>query len=241
MLDKRFVQTKTTLLHLTKLALKDWQAASLIIRVKHTRLTFLSTAALIDLYNAAKIIEHQQIAGIFIEAGCALGGSTLVIAAAKSPRRPFYIYDTFEQIPPPSEKDGPDAHRRYQEIITGQAKGPGNTLYYGYRGDLLPHVKTTFAAYGFTPIKDNLHFIKGLFQETMHVDKPVALAHIDGDWYDSVMTCLERIVPNLQVGGRLIIDDYESWSGCRRAVDEFFQERDGFEFQIKARLHIRRV
>ena len=29
-------------------------------------------------------------------------------------------------------------------------------------------------------------------------------------------------------GGRIVIDDYYAWSGCRRAVDDYFQGRDGF-------------
>jgi hypothetical protein len=241
MTSKRLIRSIATFLRLTKLTLEDWRAAHVIVCVKRASLTFLSAAALIDLYDAVSTIERRQITGIFIEAGCALGGSALVITAAKSPQRPFYIYDTFEMIPPPSERDGLDAHRRYQKIITGQAKGPGNTLYYGYLGDLLPRVKATFTAYGFTPAENHLYFIKGLFQETIHLTDPIALAHIDGDWYDSVMVCLERIVPNLQHGGVLIIDDYESWSGCRRAVDEFFHKRHGFKFQMKTRLHIWRV
>ncbi len=60
-----------------------------------------------------------------------------------------------------------------------------------------------------------------MFQDTITGDEPVALAHIDGDWYESVRTCLERIGPRLSPGGVMVIDDYFYWSGCRTAVDEF--------------------
>jgi hypothetical protein len=50
----------------------------------------------------------------------------------------------------------------------------------------------------------------------------MALAHIDVDWYEPVHVSLERIEPRLSPGGALVIDDYEDWSGCRRAVDEYF-------------------
>jgi asparagine synthase (glutamine-hydrolysing) len=73
----------------------------------------------------------------------------------------------------------------------------------------------------------------------MTVTEPVALAHVDGDWYDSVMTCLQRIEPRLTQGGVLIIDDYDAWSGCRRAVDEYFKDKQGrYEFIRRSRLHI---
>ena len=75
--------------------------------------------------------------------------------------------------------------------------------------------------------------------DTLHPAAPVALAHIDGDWYRSVLTCLERIWPWLIVGGVLVIDDYDSWSGCRCAVNDYFAGRIAeYRFERRARLHI---
>lgn len=231
-----------TWIRLARVFKGDPQAARVILYVKRSHLTFLDTSALIDLYMVARKVEQLSLPGLFIEAGCALGGSSLVLATAKAKMRPLWVYDTFTTIPPPSENDGPDAHRRYAEIVSGRALGPGDTTYYGYRGDILPEVRMNFGRLGFDEKNDQIHFVKGLFQERLVVNQPVALAHIDGDWYDSVMVCLERIVPNLQPGGYIIIDDYTSWSGCRRAVDEYFADKKGkFAFEMKSRLHIRRV
>jgi asparagine synthase (glutamine-hydrolysing) len=53
------------------------------------------------------------------------------------------------------------------------------------------------------------------------------------------MTCLRRIEPHLVSGGVLVIDDYEDWSGCRKAIDDYFASRHGeFLFEMKSRLHI---
>ena len=84
----------------------------------------------------------------------------------------------------------------------------------------------------------NVELVKGLFEDTIDLDAPVALAHLDGDWYESTMTCLERIAPLLVPGGRIVFDDYYYWSGCRRAVDEYFADRDGFTLEHRARLHV---
>ena len=65
----------------------------------------------------------------------------------------------------------------------------------------------------------------------MTIKQPVAFAHIDVDWYDPVKTCLERIFPNLIVGGSLILDDYHDWGGCRKAVDTYLQTVNG-EFRL---------
>lgn len=90
------------------------------------------------------------------------------------------------------------------------------------------------------PLQDNdVHLVKGLFQDTLHIGDQVALAHIDADWYESVMTCLTRIAPRLISGGVLVIDDYDDWSGCRTAVDEYFADRhEEYEFIRRSRLHI---
>ena len=69
--------------------------------------------------------------------------------------------------------------------------------------------------------------IKGMVQDTLKVESPVALAHIDVDWYEPVMTCLIRLYPKLEVGGSIILDDYRSWGGCKKATDEFLEELGG--------------
>jgi asparagine synthase (glutamine-hydrolysing) len=144
-------------------------------------------------------------------------------------------------IPPPSDRDDQDAHARYEQIVSGQAAGPKGSAYYGYESDLLAKVRANFAQCGYPVDDHHVSLVKGLYQNALRVDQPVALAHLDCDWYDSVMVCLQRIEPRLVPGGILVIDDYADWAGCRKAVDEYFAGRRGeFEFRIKSRLHIRR-
>ncbi len=219
----------------------DRRAARLIQRVLRDRLSYLGSSALIDLHEQVANAEQQGRAGILIEAGCALGGSALVMTAAKGATRPFFIYDVFGMIPPPSEADGSDAHQRYQTIASGQSEGIKGARYYGYESKLLEQVKQNFERYGMPPQANQLHFVQGLYQDTLRPEQPVALAHIDCDWYDSVLTCLQRIEPHLVEGGVLVIDDYYDWSGCRAAVDDYFAGREKeFSFEKKARLHITR-
>jgi len=55
--------------------------------------------------------------------------------------------------------------------------------------------------------------------------QPLSLAHIDVDWYEPVKTAIDRIEPNLVPGGSIVIDDYNDWSGCRRAVDDYMSTK----------------
>lgn len=216
------------------------ESAPPIIRsVRSEGLTYLEDPALKDIYERVQNLEEDNRNGILIEAGCALGGSAIVMATAKKKERPFYIYDVFGMIPPPTAADGEDVHRRYETIKNGQSKGIKGAKYYGYEEDLQMRVVENFKRHDILIAENNVHLVKGLFKDTLHVNEPVALAHIDGDWYESVMTCLRRIEPHLTVGGVLIIDDYDTWSGCRKAVDEYFSDKHkNFEFVGRSRLHI---
>ena len=41
------------------------------------------------------------------------------------------------------------------------------------------------------------------------------------------MISLQRLFPNLIVGGSIIVDDYRDWGGCRKATDTFLREVRG--------------
>ena len=213
----------------------------IIDAVRAGSLTYLGEDALHDLYNQVVSLENEKAEGILIEAGCALGGSAIVMTTAKSKSRPFNVYDVFGMIPPPSNKDGQDVHERYETIQNGKSQGLGQNKYYGYEENLLEKVTDHFRKHHVAVEDNNVRLIKGLFQETIQIQEKVAMAHIDGDWYESVITCLQQIEPNLIHGGVLVIDDYNDWSGCRTAVDEYFEnKKDEYEFTQRARLHITR-
>ena len=209
-----------------------------IDRVRAERLTYVKADGLRELAAAVVALERDGVPGTIVEAGVARGGSAIVLAAAKAPERPLKLFDVFGMIPPPTEQDGPDVHRRYETIRSGQAAGPGGETYYGYRDDLLQEVRDAFTRHGFAPESHSVDLVQGLFEDTIHLDGPVALAHLDGDWYESTRTCLTRIAPLLAPGGRLVIDDYYKWSGCRTAVDEYLAEPRGLRVEHRSKLHL---
>lgn len=209
--------------------------------VRAEGLTYLRERQLASLVSCVLEAEASGRPGMLVEAGTARGGSAIAMAAAKSPEREMRVYDVFGMIPPPSDKDGDDVVRRYASIEAGHATGTRGETYYGYREDLLGEVEQSFSRHGVPVASHHVSLVKGLFQDTLVLDGPVALAHIDGDWYDSTMVCLERIAPRLVPGGRIVIDDYYMWSGCRRAVDDYFTDRPGYRVEKRAKVHVVRV
>jgi asparagine synthase (glutamine-hydrolysing) len=222
--------------------LHNKKITKLICHVDEQGLSYLGKEALSDLARVMGEINEAKIPGTVIETGCALGGSAIILAAAKGPTRPLQVYDVFGMIPAPTAHDGEEVHQRYETIRSGKSEGLKGHTYYGYQSDLQATVIQNFHAAGYSPQLHNVHFIKGLYENTLYPSGPVALAHIDCDWYQSVKTCLERIAPHISPGGRMIIDDYDHYSGCRRAVDEFLEASNGqFIRERYARVHLVRT
>ncbi|MGC6480448.1 MAG: TylF/MycF/NovP-related O-methyltransferase [Flavobacteriaceae bacterium] len=199
----------------------------LILRVRREHYTYLSLLRLSRIVKTIEQIEKKHLDGIFIEAGCALGGSAIVISASKNRSRALQLYDVFGQIPPPSDEDPPEVHQRYQTIDSGNSKGLGDDLYYGYQENLENKVLNNLSVFGYPPEQHNISTHAGLVQDQLNGKESVAFAHIDVDWYAPVKFCLEQIYPRLVVGGSIVLDDYNDWGGCKKATDLFLRENKG--------------
>jgi asparagine synthase (glutamine-hydrolysing) len=193
------------------------------------RLTYLSLAKLQRIERAIEQTRH--VAGDLVEFGVALGGSGIMIAHGAGPDRAFRGFDVFGMIPPPtSAKDDAKSKDRYQIIASGQSEGIEGDKYYGYRDDLLSEVEAAFARHGVPVDGQRVALYKGLFEDTWEgagIER-IAFAHIDCDWYDPVTFCLNVCADRLGDSGRIVIDDYHDYAGCRTAVDEFLARRADF-------------
>jgi hypothetical protein len=190
------------------------------------KLTFISKEIL--RFHKYKLLEIETngVPGSIFECGVAKAGSSITFAAIKSPGRCLHLFDTFEGIPKPSERDGEDVIQRYAKIQEDKQSclrgGKCNKDYYGNMDNLLFFVYQQFHQAGYPPEQNSVSFHKGLFDDTVWPDGPIAYAHLDGDWYDSTMNMLKRISPNLSVGGYFILDDVLAWSGATKAYIDFF-------------------
>ena len=199
----------------------------LIYRIRSRKITYLSVKRLACIANTCRKLEKANIEGIFLEAGFALGGSSVLIASMKNTKRRLFVYDVFGMIPPPTKDDTQDVHDRYKTIVEGKSKGLGGKKYYGYEENLYEIVQNNMTEFGVNCEEKSVSLIKGLLQDTLKIDEPVAFAHVDVDWYEPVITCLRRVFPRLSVGGSIILDDYHDWGGCRKATDEYLATVDG--------------
>jgi hypothetical protein len=183
--------------------------------------TMTSFARCSELWNLSRQLIGTKVAGAFVECGVWRGGSAGILGLAmqtNGQHRKLHLFDSFEGLPEPGEKDGSYA----VEYSGGKASGRLDPI--AKCDATLPMVKThLFEKLGLDPAKVNFHV--GWFQDTVPRDAngigPIAILRLDGDWYESTKVCLEHLYPLLSPGGALILDDYNYWEGCRKAADEY--------------------
>ena len=209
-----------------------------IARTRGEHLTYLRKNDLRELATIVIDADTNQLPGLIVEAGTARGGSAIVMAAAKAPDRPMKVYDVFGMIPPPSEQDGAESTGATRRSPAARPRASAATRTTATATTSTTRSPSRSRRLGVPVDERNVDLVRGLFEDTIDLDEPVAFAHLDGDWYESTMTCLRRIAPLVVPGGRIVLDDYDHWSGCRAAVDEYFEGREGFRLEQKAKLHV---
>ena len=157
--------------------------------------------------------------GAFVQCGCFMGGSAAALRLELGPR-PVWLFDSFEGMPLPLHIDGKRAMWKYQR------KGKG------WHACTPDDVRAAFEV-AEIPL-DDVTIVKGWFEDTVPdaAVGPIAFLHLDADWYSSTKIPLETFYDRVQPGGIVLIDDYEAWAGCKRAVKEFRSQRN-----ISAELH----
>jgi Macrocin-O-methyltransferase (TylF) len=191
--------------------------------VNSEAVSMLTLARFDNIRNCVENILHNNVPGDLIEAGTWRGGATIFMRALLKvfgvTDRRVWVADSFEGLPAPNPElfpleakvhAGPVMQKTYHNLAAG-----------------LEEVKRNFAAYSM--LDEQVEFLKGWFKDTLPAApiEALSLIRIDGDFYDSTRDGLINLYDRLSVGGYVIIDDYgeDSWTYCRRAVDEFRAER----------------
>ncbi|MEO6694907.1 MAG: TylF/MycF/NovP-related O-methyltransferase [Ignavibacteria bacterium] len=186
--------------------------------------TMTSVDSLYYTYRSVKYVIENNIPGDFIECGVWKGGNTMVVALTlmklNSTDRKIYLYDTFEGMSAPTEKDISYKNEDAEVEWSDSMKGSINEWCYSP----IDEVKNNLSSTGYP--KDKLIFVKGKVEDTIPETLPenISILRLDTDWYESTYHELVNLYPLLSKNGFLIIDDYGYWKGAREAVEQYFSE-----------------
>ena len=184
-------------------------------------ITMTGHERIISLMRAVEYVLDSNLDGDFLECGVWKGGSVMTMLEVLNERgvsRDLYLYDTFEGMSEPTDDDfsydGTPAKNIFDE-----KKG-------GWCLSRLDEVKDNLSSF----VQENrIHYIEGKVEDTIpkgNTPEKIALLRLDTDWYESTKHELTHLFPRLVDGGVLIIDDYGHWEGCKKAVDEYFEENN---------------
>jgi O-methyltransferase len=206
---------------------RDYEFAPNDLAIMRTveKFTMTSRERLYGLLCAVRYLAANRIDGSFVECGVWRGGSMMAAALTLlelgEKQRELYLFDTFEGMSEPTEKDKVASGETARAILakTDKKEGPGIWCIAGIDDVQQNLFNTNYP-------REKLHFIKGKVEETLPDRAPqeIALLRLDTDWYESTRHELTTLYPRLCRNGILIIDDYGHWKGARQAVDEFIAQ-----------------
>ncbi len=182
---------------------------------KYRAYTMIHEASYVN--NLELCARFAVISGSVAECGVWRGGMIAGMAEVLGAGRDYFLFDSFEGLPPAREDlDGASA--------VAWQKNSRSPAHYNNCTASEEEAAAAMKLSGAT----SFSLVKGWFNETIPRFTPpcdIAVLRLDGDWYESTRVCLENLYPHVAPGGIVIVDDYYNWDGCARAVNQFL---DGF-------------
>jgi hypothetical protein len=195
--------------------------------------TMIGMHRLNNIQTLVEDILREQVPGDLIETGVWRGGSTIfmrgVLKAYGVSDRTVWVADSFAG-PPSRDEDGASSRSFSSPGLDGMRDGLQHKtlprpvqerLDLIMQGTTYEEVRDRFSRYDL--LDDQVRFLRGWFRNTLP-SAPIehlALLRLDGDWYDSTFDALDALYPRLSDGGYVIVDDYNAFEECRRAVHDY--------------------
>ena len=190
--------------------------------------SLVSNLSLFFLQELVRRIGESGVSGDIVECGVYRGGSAGVLGwemMRLSGQRRLWLYDAFQGMPASTDDDDD-----YCRSIAGQFIGSETQT-----RRLLSRLKVP---------EERFQIISGWFKDTLPVSRvsSIALLHIDCDFYEPVRLVLEKFYERVEPLGYVVLNDYGSFAGCKKATNEFLAklgdvarleqiDRDAYYFQ----------
>lgn len=177
------------------------------------------------LYSAVKYLVANQIHGSFVECGVWRGGSSMIMLLTLKELgiggRDIFLFDTFEGMTEPDERDLDCFGRPASELLSDEnVNRSERELVRACASE--EELRENIARCGYSP--NRIRIVRGDVRETLSKVQtgPIALLRLDTDFYDSTYSEMEELYPRVQQEGVVLIDDYGHWQGSKKAVDDYF-------------------
>jgi hypothetical protein len=160
----------------------------------------------------------QDVRGDICEFGVAQGETSALIGnEIQSSNKALHLFDSFEGLPEPTEKD---------QLKDDIGSLGGMKVYAGTMSCPEDMVRSRLRAISFPPQRFVIHkgFIDEVLANDSNLPESVSFAYVDFDFYEPIKVTLEFLHRTTSAGAIVIVDDYDFFStGAKTAVDEFLE------------------
>ncbi len=156
-----------------------------------------------------------------VERGLRHGGGA-DLERTREPKVDFYLYDTFEGMTKPTDRDRRHSGERPIHEFERLQTGPDRA---DWCCASLEDVRHNLSTIDYD--QKRFHCVKGKVEEAIPgtLPGPISVLRLDTDWYESTKHEMEHLFPLLSQGGVLVVDDYGTWVGSGEAVDEYLEQQ----------------
>jgi len=181
-----------------------------------------------DITRISKMIAHYELfkmtmdlPGAIVECGVFKGASLLRFSMFRELLSTAYSkkiigFDIFDKFPETLFEDDVEFRKRFIEGA-GENSISADQLY-----EVLDH----------KGINKQIELVEGDITKTVpeyildHPELKISMLNLDTDIYEPCTVILEHLYPRLVRGGILIIDDYGTFPGETKAIDDYFKGKD---------------
>jgi hypothetical protein len=173
------------------------------------------------IYLLSALNRSLHLSGDVCEFGVAQGAtSTLMANEISSTDKKLWLFDSFEGLPRPTEKD---------QLINDIFNLGSMERYQGQMSHKPREVLARLRSIRF-PL-ERVQLVPGFIEKTIGtpgLPSSVCFAYVDFDFYEPIKIALRFLHERMQSGAHIVVDDYGHFSsGAQSAVDEFVAEHDG--------------
>ena len=157
-----------------------------------------------------RTIAEKNIAGDMAELGV-YKGHTAKLIHYYMPERKLHLFDTFEGFTDRS-------------VVAEKENTDLSILESNFADTSLDRVKLFISQKN-----TNVLYYKGYFPESIPENFNqflFAYVHLDADLYEPILEGLKFFYPCMTTRGLMVVHDYNAWPGARKAVDDFFSDKN---------------
>ena len=167
------------------------------------------------------IARSKDSPGDICEFGVAQGATSALMAnEIISGNKTFHLFDSFEGLSKPSEKD----HLTHDSLSLGSIEAYEGEVSFSERRVL---VRLANIKFPLERVVIHKGFIDKVLKEDSNLPKEVSVAFVDFDFYEPIKLALDFLHQIPSIGAIIVVHDYDGFvTGPKSAVDEFLTEKN---------------